>query len=93
MHACRKGERISLYTGPEPGDPLLVTVEKHFAGLWAIPQYLDGPGKTLDGLPWHAELEPDGTDSKGRKIDMDTGEVLDEPGDADGVREGQGALI
>lgn len=67
--AARKGERLTMYTGPKPGDPVLVIVEDHFAGLWAIPQYLDGPGKLLDGLPWLPELG----------IDPDTGERLDEP--------------
>ena len=61
--AARGGERLCLYSGPEPGDPLLITVETHFAGLWKIPQYLDGPGKTLGALPWGAELDPqDGDD-------------------------------
>lgn len=72
--AARKGERLTVYTGPEPGDPLLVTVEEHFAGLWAIPQYLDGPGKTLGGLPWRYELE-EFADTAG--IDLATGERID----------------
>jgi hypothetical protein len=85
--AARKGERLTLYTGPEPGDPLLVTVEKHFAGVWAIPQYLDAPGKTLSDLPWHEELNPDGADSEAGPVDMETGERLErEPDD-------QGALL
>lgn len=73
--AARKGERLSMYTGPEPGDPLLITVEEHFAGLWAVPQYLDGPAKTLAGLPWHDEL-----DGGGGTIDMETGKRLDDGG-------------
>ena len=64
--AARKGERLTMYTGPKPGDPLLVTVEQHFAGIWAIPQYLDGPGKVLSDLPWPGELAGD--------ADLETGE-------------------
>lgn len=72
--AARKGERLTMYTGPAPGDPLLVIVEEHFAGVWMIPQYLDGPGKTLAGLPWHDEIHDD--DDSGR-IDLETGERLE----------------
>jgi hypothetical protein len=75
--AARKGERLTLYTGPEPGDPLLVTVEKHFAGVWAIPQYLDAPGKTLTELPWREELDLDGVESEAGGIDMATGERIE----------------
>lgn len=80
--AARKGERLTMYSGPKPGDPLLIVVERHFAGVWAIPQYLDGPGKTLGGLPWLDELgaADDGTAG----IDMATGERL-EPGDNEGT--------
>ncbi len=68
--AAGKGERLTLFTGPEPGDPLLITVEDHFAGLATVPQLLTGPAKMLSELPWHDELAVmDG-------IDMDTGEVL-----------------
>ena len=74
--AARKGERLTFYTGPEPGDPLLVTVEKHFAGVWAIPQYLDAPGKTLTELPWREELDPLEADVEAGSIDMNTGERL-----------------
>lgn len=83
--AARKGERLTMYTGPEPGDPLLITVEKHFAGVWAVQRYLDGPGKVLADLPWHEELGPVGGDAEGGSIDMETGERR-EPDD-------QGALL
>ncbi len=43
--AAGKGERLTLFTGPEPGDPLLITVEEHFAGLAMVPQLLTGPGE------------------------------------------------
>lgn len=64
-HAARKGERLTAYAGQEPGDPLLITVEQHFAGILALQQYLDAPAKTRDALPWIAEL-----------VDTETGEVL-----------------
>jgi hypothetical protein len=54
--AARKGERLCMYTGPRPGDPLLVVVEDHFAGMWMIQQYLESPGKLVRELPWAAEL-------------------------------------
>lgn len=66
-HAVRGGERLTFYTGPEPGDPLLITVEQHFAGIWALPQYLDSAVKIRSELPWHAELDG---------VDPETGEKL-----------------
>lgn len=57
--AARKGERLTVYTGPGPGDPLLITVEEHFAGLHVVQQYLDGPSRTRDALPWRDELAVD----------------------------------
>ena len=64
--AARSGERLCMFSGPEPGDPLLVVVEGHFAGVWAIPQYLDAPGKRLRESPWLSELTLD--------VDVETGE-------------------
>jgi hypothetical protein len=58
-HAVRGGERLTVYTGPKPGDALLITVERHFAGVWAIPQYLDAPAKVRGELPWLAEIGAD----------------------------------
>jgi hypothetical protein len=72
--AARKGERLTMFTGPEPGDPLLITVEKHFAGIWAVQRYLDGPSKVLADLPWHDELDPITGDAAAALIDMATGE-------------------
>jgi hypothetical protein len=54
--AARPGERLTVYTGPEPGASLLVVVEDHFAGLWMIQQYLESPAKLVRELPWAAEL-------------------------------------
>jgi hypothetical protein len=65
-HAARKGERLTVYAGPKPGDPLLVTVERHFAGIIALQQYLDAPAKVLNELPWLAEIA----------VNPETGEVL-----------------
>jgi len=72
--AARKGERLTMYTGPEPGDPLLITVERHFAGIWVVPRYLDGPGKTLADLPWQDELDGVAADVAAGLIDTETGE-------------------
>ena len=54
--AARRGERLTIWTGPEPGDALLVTVEQHFAGLWSIPRYLESAGKLREDTPWLEEL-------------------------------------
>jgi hypothetical protein len=69
--AARKGERLTVYSGPKPGDPLLVTVEQHFAGIVALQHYLDAPAKARAELPWLAEL--DGADpATGEKLDGDS---------------------
>ncbi|MGH3220032.1 MAG: hypothetical protein ACRDPY_15230 [Streptosporangiaceae bacterium] len=65
--AVRKGERLTVYSGPKANDPLLVTVEQHFAGLWVTSQYLEGPGKARSALPWQAELAA-------TLLDLETGE-------------------
>lgn len=65
-HAARKGERLTIYAGTKPGDPLLVTVERHFAGIIALQQYLDAPAKVLNELPWLAEIA----------VNTETGELL-----------------
>jgi hypothetical protein len=78
--ACRKGERLTVYTGPEPGDTILFCVEHHFAGLLATQQYLDGPGRRRDDLPWRHELVTGLTehDARSGRIDLLTGERTDE---------------
>ena len=79
--AARHGERLTFYTGPEPGDALLVIVERHFAGLWMPMRYLDEPTKTLADLPWHEELEDDGRDPVSAMADLATGERREEAAD------------
>jgi hypothetical protein len=98
--AARHGERLTVYSGPEPGDPLLVTVEEHFAGIWAVQQYLDAPARALDELPWQHELDPVAADAGAGRIDLATGERVGggiasagEPEDGDGVQDGDGALL
>lgn len=86
--AARKGERLTMYTGPKAGDPLLVIVEKHFAGLWVVPRYLDGPGEVLADLPWQDELDLAAAGIETAPVDLATGERAD-GGEAPG---GQGAL-
>jgi hypothetical protein len=76
--ACRKGERLTVYTGPEPGDSILFTVEEHFAGLLAVQQFLDGPGRRRDDLPWQHELDPDLTGYDGTAaVSLVTGDADD----------------
>lgn len=78
--AARKGERLTVYTGPEPGDSILFCVEEHFAGLLAVQQYLDGPGRRRDDLPWRHELAAGLTadDARAGRIDLLTGERTDD---------------
>jgi hypothetical protein len=78
--AVRKGERLTVYTGPEPGDPILFCVEHHFAGLLAAQQYLDGPARRRDDLPWQHELTADLTadDAYAARIDLVTGDLNDD---------------
>jgi hypothetical protein len=78
--AVRKGERLTVYTGPEPGDPILFCVEHHFAGLLAAQQYLDGPARRRDDLPWQHELTDgiDADDAYAARIDLLTGELNDD---------------
>jgi hypothetical protein len=61
-HAVRKGERLCVHTGPKPGDPMLVLVEDHFAGVWVTQHYLDGAVKRISDQPWLDELVPDDVD-------------------------------
>lgn len=88
--AARGGERLCIYSGPEAGDPLLITVEDHFAGIWAIPPYLDGPGKRLSESPWLTELHLAAemvfdlrTASGVHTVNTGTGEVQDSGDDGD----------
>lgn len=68
--AVRAGEVARFYTGPRPGSPLLVTVERHFAGLWMPAAGIDA--QSVAGLPWLGELGvPDEPD-----VDGETGEKL-----------------
>ena len=69
--AARGTERLRLHTGPKAGDPLLLVVEKHFAGLMTVPNYLDSPAAELGDLPWLAELT--------LVADLETGEKHGEP--------------
>lgn len=67
--AARGTERLRLWTGPKPGDPLLVTVEDHFAGLLSVAQQLDDPTQHRSALPWAAELLPAGISASGERQD------------------------
>jgi hypothetical protein len=86
--ATRGGEQLQVWTGPEKGDPILITVEKHFAGVWAARQQLDDPDRERSALPWTSELKPaEGTIAEGTidlrsasglriRADTGTGEVI-----------------
>ncbi|MGP4092992.1 hypothetical protein [Nonomuraea sp. KM90] len=54
--AAGKGERLTVFCGPDPSDQLLITVEQHFVGVWTPAGHLDADGDLLDGNPWRDEL-------------------------------------
>ncbi|GAA2092420.1 hypothetical protein [Actinomadura alba] len=56
--AAGRGERLMAFIGPEATDPILVTVEQHFIGLWLPCHHLDSDheGGLLTDNPWKAEL-------------------------------------
>ena len=71
QHAARGAEQLRIWTGPKPGDPLLFTVEQHFAGIMAAHQQLDDPSRERASLPWAAELMPAGVNAHGEKTEAD----------------------
>ena len=54
--AAAKGERLTIFCGPDPADSILVTVEQHFVGVWIPAGHLDSGGDLLDDSPWRREL-------------------------------------
>ena len=78
--AVRPGEQLVLWTGPHRKEPILATVEDHFAGLWAPQVWGEGDGAAPPdpaGLPWLAELDA-GVDLRtaaGLLVNPGTGEV------------------
>jgi len=54
--ACRKGERLAVFTGSKGSDAVLVMVESHFLGVWVPVSYLESPAEMLAGSPWRGEL-------------------------------------
>lgn len=54
--AAGKGERLTVFVGPEQGDPILFTVEDHFVGVWQPATHIDGDMETLTASPWRDEL-------------------------------------
>lgn len=67
--AVRAGERLTMWTGPRRKDTILVTVDQHFAGLWAPNLWSTAENPAMPdpaGLPWLAELD---------HVDEDSGEV------------------
>ncbi|MEV0616122.1 hypothetical protein AB0I81_22605 [Nonomuraea sp. NPDC050404] len=54
--AAGKGERLSVFCGPDPSDALLIAVEQHFIGVWTPAGHLDAGGDLLEDNPWRREL-------------------------------------
>jgi hypothetical protein len=55
--AAGKGERLTVFVGPEQGDPVLFVVENHFIGVWKPTSHLDGDDAMfLFGNAWRNEL-------------------------------------
>ncbi|GAA3223062.1 hypothetical protein [Actinocorallia longicatena] len=56
--AAARGERLSVFIGPQPGDSILVLVEDWFVGVWApgTPQLDADASMLLTASPWHSEL-------------------------------------
>lgn len=59
--AARKGERLAVFIGPDPTDPILIQVEHRFIGVWMPAGHLDA-GETASASPWLGELAADGTE-------------------------------
>lgn len=73
--AVRGAEQLRVWTGPKAGDPLLITVETHFAGIMTARQQLEDPSRDRPSLPWAAELLPDGITADGElRADKDGGD-------------------
>jgi hypothetical protein len=56
--AARKGERLSVFIGPGPTDPIVIRVEDHFIGVWMPAGHLDAGEDLLSDSPWCRELPP-----------------------------------
>lgn len=54
--AARKGERLSVFVGPGPTDPMVILAEDHFVGVWSPAGHLDADGMTLADTVWCREL-------------------------------------
>jgi hypothetical protein len=82
--AARGAERLRVWTGPKPGDTILIAVERHFLGVMVTDTMLPDPGRDRDQLPWAAELLPGidlRTASGVLKVDTESGEVIEDDGD------------
>ena len=67
--AVRGAEQLRVWTGPSAGDPLLITVEDHFAGIMIARWQLDDPARDRSALPWAGELLPEGVTADGEAGD------------------------
>jgi hypothetical protein len=76
--AVRAGEVMRLYTGPKATDAILITVERHFAGLWVPVSHIET--RSVASLPWLEELPDESGLLPGIDVDTETGEKLNPEG-------------
>lgn len=79
--AARKGERLSVFIGADPIDPIVIRVENHFIGVWMPAGHLDAGEDLLSDSPWCRELP---ASADGRSFDDS---VLETPAAADPVED------
>lgn len=57
IKAAAKWERLAVFVGASPSDPVLVVGDQHFVGVWMPVTHTEGePQQVLDGNPWMDEL-------------------------------------
>ena len=79
--AARKGERLSVFIGPGPTDPLLIQVEHRFIGIWMPAGHLDA-GEEMSDTPWRRELAQADADRVADETDLLRTPPAREPADA-----------
>lgn len=85
--AARKGERLAVFVGPDPTDPLVFLAEDHFVGVWMPAGHLDAGFDLLSASPWYDELPAGDGKAVDGLLRTPPATVADEPGDVDGFRE------
>lgn len=66
--AARKGERLSVFVGPDATDPIVIRVEDHFIGVWMPAGHLDAGEDLLSDSPWCRELPATGEETLGEDV-------------------------